>query len=263
MTLLYLLTSAMVLRSLKIGEVGTRPAVHLIRMAATIHLGLLLYHGATLSQIHQTDLCEGLGFGMLLMLAVVSRRNSPPKLSYLVLPAAIVAIAMSELWVPQALLQKSWSARAPWIYAHIGLALVGYAAFAILALGGALYLWQNSLLKRRAASIWSPYCPDLVQLEHIQTRGLYYGLLVFTLAIASGKWSFRILELSPRWNPQEILSLCVWSLFALLVLMRRIPSLRKHITAYGSLAGLALIALTFVALKLVYVDDIHHFGSGP
>lgn len=107
----------------------------------------------------------------------------------------------------------------PWIETHASMALFSYGVFATLALTSAMYLVQNYGLKQKRSKGMVSFLPSILQLDQMNKRLLFMGVVVFTFAISVGmvKWvdDFRQIQ-----NIKLIFSLALWLAYVLVLILR-------------------------------------------
>jgi ABC-type uncharacterized transport system permease subunit len=124
---------------------------------------------------------------------------------------------------------------------HVGLVLAAFAGFTLAAALAAVYLWQDSRLKRRAADILTLRMPSLVMLERLMRRTVAFSLPVLTLGLAAG--FVRLDVRGGTLDPLMAFSVVTWLVYGALLALR--PAGRR--AAYVSLAGFTLVILVRVA----------------
>ncbi len=72
-----------------------------------------------------------------------------------------------------------------WLTAHIALALLGYAALALMALASLLYLVQERALKSKKPRKSYPWLPALGMLDEFIARSMGVGFALITLAVVT------------------------------------------------------------------------------
>jgi len=107
----------------------------------------------------------------------------------------------------------------PWIETHASMALFSYGVFATLALTSAMYLVQNYGLKQKRSKGMVSFLPSILQLDQMNKRLLFMGVVVFTFAISVGmvKWvdDFRQIQ-----NVKLIFALALWLAYVLVLILR-------------------------------------------
>ena len=147
----------------------------------------------------------------------------------------------------------------PFFGIHVALALLGYAAFVVGAGYAFLYLQLYRDLKHGRFSTFFGKLPPLEVLERLMTGALIAGFVALTGAVVSGAlWAQRLYPGSWLHDPKILFTLATWALYALVFLFRRLRRWQGPQTAFASLAGLAAILFSLVAIN-VFFTDFHGF----
>jgi len=132
---------------------------------------------------------------------------------------------------------------------HVGLVLLAFAGFTVAAGLSALYLWQERRLKRRAHGILRVRVPSLAALDDLVARTIAVAVPTLTLGIAVGLG--RLVVSGGRFDPVIAVTLATWAVYGAFLVLHYGAGWRGRRSA-----GLALVALTFVAVTL----PIAHFS---
>ncbi|MBV9126826.1 MAG: cytochrome c biogenesis protein CcsA [Verrucomicrobia bacterium] len=74
----------------------------------------------------------------------------------------------------------------PWLEFHAAFSVLAYGAFALAAISGALYLWQERQLKSRHLGVAFFQLPPIGDLGRVNGRLLALGFALLTLGLAAG-----------------------------------------------------------------------------
>ena len=131
---------------------------------------------------------------------------------------------------------------------HITLATIGAAAFALAALCAALYLLQESRLrKHRFGPLFFLRTPPLETLDALEHRAVAFGLPIFTAAlIAGGAWA----DPSAGLRPEYLIATLTWIVFFGLLVARFRSGWRGRAAARLTLVGFGSCA-TVLGIYLV------------
>ena len=141
----------------------------------------------------------------------------------------------------------------PLFGAHVFLALLGYAAFAVAASYGFLFLSLYSELKGRRFTLFYGRLPPLEVLERMMTLALLVGFLALTGSVLTGGiWTVRG-EHEVAWarDPLILMTVATWVLYGFVLLLRRARQWRGRQTAIASLAGLGIIVGSLLVVRLM------------
>ncbi len=142
---------------------------------------------------------------------------------------------------------------------HVSLALVGYAAFAVAAVYAFLFLQLYRDLKAGRFSTFYGKLPPLAVLERMMLIALSAGFVALTGAVASGAlWAERLYPKDWLHDPKILATLLTWLIYGLALLLRRLRRWQGRQTALASLAGLATILFSLVAVNL-FLTGFHGF----
>jgi ABC-type uncharacterized transport system permease subunit len=132
---------------------------------------------------------------------------------------------------------------------HVFLALLGYAAFAVAASYGFLFLRLYRELKRARFSVFYGKLPPLEVLERMMTGALAVGFVALTAALLDSALLLRQLA-GAEWraDPMTLLTLATWALYGSALLLRRARRWQGRQTAVASLAGISVILISLVAV---------------
>jgi ABC-type uncharacterized transport system permease subunit len=132
---------------------------------------------------------------------------------------------------------------------HVGLVLLAFAGFTLIAALSALYLWQERRLKQRATTILRRPAPSLATLDGLSLRLAAFSLPALTLGIAVG--IVRLARNGDSVDALVVATLVTWVVWAayLVVRLRGIAGRRA---AYLALAGFLLVIVVRLALPATH-----------
>ena len=135
-----------------------------------------------------------------------------------------------------------------WLTAHIALALLGYAALALMALASVLYLFQERALKSKRPRRSSAWLPALGVLDEFIAKAMGAGFALITLAVVTAStWAF--IQLGTAWisQPGIAISFFTWGVYLLLVCLRTTVGWRGRKAAVMTVIVLCFSAATWAA----------------
>jgi ABC-type uncharacterized transport system permease subunit len=135
-----------------------------------------------------------------------------------------------------------------WLTAHIALALLGYAALALMALASALYLFQERALKSKRPRRSYAWLPALGVLDEFIAKAMGAGFALITLAVVTAStWAF--IEHKTAWisQPGIAISFFTWGVYLLLVCLRTTVGWRGRKAAVMTVIVLCFSAATWAA----------------
>jgi ABC-type uncharacterized transport system permease subunit len=159
-------------------------------------------------------------------------------LGALTAPIIFLILLLTQILVPDQL-----ATRFPKSYAlelHAALNILAYGALGLAGLTGAVFLIQESWLKRKQFTGWLSHLPSLHELARVQRHLLAYGLILLTLGLVAGLfiWGTR------NWM---ILgwAIGVWVLYVSLLILNSLQRLSSRKTALFSLLIYVILLSTF------------------
>ena len=138
-----------------------------------------------------------------------------------------------------------------WVTAHITCSIASYAAFLAACVSGALFLVQERQLKAKHMGALFRSIPSLESLDRLNVWAIAAGFGLFTLALlcalagrhdATGRWML---------DPAEGLAYLTWVVYAVLLIVRLLATLRGHKVALLSVLGFGFALFTFVEIHLM------------
>jgi HemX protein len=136
---------------------------------------------------------------------------------------------------------------------HVFLALVGYAAFAVAASYGFLFLRLYRELKGSRFSVFYGKLPPLEVLERMMSGALVVGFLALTAALMDGIVWAELLAVDWQHDPMILATVATWALYGAALLLRKMRRWQGRQTALASLAGLAVIVVSLVAVHTLVI----------
>jgi ABC-type uncharacterized transport system permease subunit len=138
---------------------------------------------------------------------------------------------------------------------HVSLALLGYAAFVVAAGYGFLFLELYRELKAGRFSTFYGKLPPLEVLDRMMTGALVVGFVALSGAVVLGVlWAEQTFPREWLHDPKILFTLATWALYGLALVLRRLRRWRGRQTAVASLAGLAAILFSLLAVNLLFSD---------
>jgi ABC-type uncharacterized transport system permease subunit len=121
-----------------------------------------------------------------------------------------------------------------------------------------LFLQLYRELKAGRFSTFYGKLPPLEVLERMMIAALSAGFITLTGAVITGAfWAERLYHNGWLHDPKILITLATWALYAAALLLRRLQRWQGRQTALASLAGLAAILFSLVAVN--FFSDFHIF----
>jgi ABC-type uncharacterized transport system permease subunit len=134
---------------------------------------------------------------------------------------------------------------------HVGLVLAAFAGFTLAAGLAAVYLWQESRLKRHAPDVLRVRAPSLGTLDRLMGRTVVVALPALTAGVGIGLG--RLESEGARIDAVMAVTLAMLAIYAVFVFLRYEAGWRGRRTAYLALAGFALV----IAIRLGSIPLSH------
>jgi HemX protein len=130
----------------------------------------------------------------------------------------------------------------PWMETHAAVSLMAYAAFALAAVTGVMFLIQERLLKRHRMTALFYQLPPIHELGRVISRLILWGVLLLSVGLAA---SFKLALPS---SPKLITAWVVWGLYVVMAVIMRWHMLGARQSAWLAVVG---FGVPFASLWLV------------
>jgi len=225
-----------------------RVALGAISLGAVFHLVALVEDGLAVGHFPTTNLRESaslLAFLLAGAFLLVHWRYRFQSLSVLLFPLIFV------LTLPAALDRgaDTWQLpilRTAWLYLHVSLIVLGFAAFFLTFAAGVMYLIQERELKSKRPRAFYYRLPPLEAIDDLAYKSLSIGFPFITLGIVSGAiWASAVW--GPSWptDPKIAWSFATWVIYLLLLCARWVVGWRGRKAAYFAIVGFVAILVTW------------------
>jgi len=216
--------------------------------------GLFISGHVTQAMVHNSEsLLAFLIMAVFMITYLIYKTTSP---GIIVFPLVFLLTFMAATR-QQPFITMSGTLRTSWLFAHIGLIFIGYAALVLSFCASVLYLIQQHSLKAKRASGILSRLPALEDIDQIGYRSLLLGFPFMTLGLIAGsivaQATYGRLDLL---DPKIFLSLLMWAVYMVMVFTRWNAGWRGRRAAY--LATGAVIAAV-IAWSANYYSAIHGF----
>src|SRR5215470_12413205 len=147
--------------------------------------------------------------------------------------------------------------RSHWIYIHVPLVFLGYAALFIAFAAAIMYLIQERALKSKHPVRFYNWLPSLEVCDDLAYRSLAIGFPLITVGIITGAlWAEGARYVWER-DTKVWFSLLTWCVYLLLIFYRLIAGWRGRKAAYLYIVGFIGVLATFLGV----VGGIHTFNQ--
>lgn len=240
-------------------ELLTKVALHAVYLGAIFHFvslteGVFAADHVTAAMVHSSEsLLAFLMMVVFLLVFLIYKTTSP---GIIIFPLVFLLTFMAATR-QQPFLVTSPGMRTSWLFAHIGLIFLGYAALVLSFCASVLYLIQQRSLKAKRATGILARLPALEDIDQIGYRALLLGFPFMTLGLIAGsvvaESTYGRIDFQ---DPKILLSLLMWSVYLIMVYTRWIAGWRGRKAAV--LASVAFAAAV-VAWAANYFSTIHRF----
>jgi ABC-type uncharacterized transport system permease subunit len=221
-------------------------ALALILHAVAIGQAIVRRDGLDLSFVNALSLVAGLAVLAAWLTGVL---RTLPGVAAVVLPVAAVCALLPPLALSH---HRVAFTGEPWAAVHIGVALVAYALFVVVALQALVMTGLEKRLHRGEADAAAVATPPLLTLERYMFRLLTVGFVLLTLTLASGMlFSEEIFGKAVTFTHKNVFSVAGWIAFAVLLFGRWRYGWRGRTALKWILAGTLLLVLGYLGSKFV------------
>jgi ABC-type uncharacterized transport system permease subunit len=220
-------------------------ALALALHAIAIWLAIVRSDGLDLSFVNALSLVAGLAVLAAWLSGVL---RALPGVAAVVLPVAAACALLPPLAASP---HRFTFGGDPWAEAHIGVALIAYALFVVVALQALVVTGLEKRLHRGLAE--GPRAtPPLLTLERYMFRLLGVGFVLLTATLASGMlFSEEIFGKAVPLNHKNVFSVAGWLAFAILLVGRWRFGWRGRTATKWIVSGTLLLVLGYLGSKFV------------
>jgi cytochrome c-type biogenesis protein CcsB len=218
-------------------------------VAAVFHLVSLVEEGMALGRFPVANLYQSsslIGLLITVLFLLVYWRYKFESLAVFVFPIVFLFTFVASLGHPV----EPWSSatlRSSWLFVHVVLALLGYAALCLTCVAGIMYLIQERELKSKKPRAFYYRLPPLGTLDDLSYRTMAVGFALITLGLIAGSiWGF--VEWGTRWvvDSKIILAFVTWAIYLAMIFARWTIGWRGRKAAYAAIVGFGCAALTWL-----------------
>ncbi len=180
-------------------------------------------------------------------------------------PFAFLAMAYASISTD---INKSISPLVPalqsnWLIAHVVTCFIGYAAFAVAAGLGVMYLLKNEALKSTETNQSGilTALPSLKILDSITHKVMIFGFIWLTIGIITGAvWANSAWGTYWSWDPKETWSLITWFIYAITLHARYTRGWGGTRIAWLAILGFLSVIFTYYGVNFL-LSGLHSYGS--
>ncbi|MBU0945651.1 MAG: c-type cytochrome biogenesis protein CcsB [Proteobacteria bacterium] len=150
-----------------------------------------------------------------------------------------------------------------WLIAHVVTCFIGYAAFAVAAGLGVMYLIKNMSESRQTTNDQSILgtLPALKVLDDITHKTMVFGFLWLSVGIITGAiWANSAWGTYWSWDPKETWSLITWFIYAITLHARYTRGWGGTRIAWLAIFGFISVIFTYYGVNFL-LSGLHSYGS--
>lgn len=149
-----------------------------------------------------------------------------------------------------------------WLIAHVVTCFVGYAAFAVAAALGIMYLLKNkSTGDDTTSSSISSRLPSPTVIDDIIHKTMVFGFIWLTGGIITGAiWANSAWGTYWSWDPKETWSLITWFFYAIILHARYTRGWSGTRIAFLAIFGFISVLFTYYGVNFL-LSGLHSYGS--
>ncbi len=151
-----------------------------------------------------------------------------------------------------------------WLLAHVVTCFIGYAAFAVAAGLGIMYLLKNMSSTRKTTNDSSLLgtLPALKVIDDITHKTMVFGFLWLSVGIITGAiWANSAWGTYWSWDPKETWSLITWFFYAITLHARYTRGWGGTRIAWLAIGGFVSVIFTYYGVNFL-LSGLHSYGSG-
>ncbi len=149
-----------------------------------------------------------------------------------------------------------------WLIAHVITCFVGYAAFAVAAALGIMYLLKSRTQHPVEPMQVTERLPPLEFIDDLIHKTMIFGFIWLTAGIITGAiWANSAWGTYWSWDPKETWSLITWFLYAITLHARYTRGWNGKRMAYLALFGFISVLFTYYGVNFL-LSGLHSYGSG-
>lgn len=146
-----------------------------------------------------------------------------------------------------------------WLIAHVVTCFIGYAAFAVAAGLGIMYLLKQPTDSRTRSQAGS--LPDLKIIDDLTHKTIVFGFMWLSAGIITGAiWANEAWGTYWSWDPKETWSIITWFFYASILHARFTRSWRGRRIAWMAIVGFLAVFFTYFGVNF-FLSGLHSYGS--
>ncbi len=150
-----------------------------------------------------------------------------------------------------------------WLIAHVITCFVGYAAFAVAAALGVMYLFKSRTQPTQTPlTTQLDHLPALSFIDDLIHKTMIFGFIWLSAGIITGAiWANSAWGTYWSWDPKETWSLITWFFYAITLHARYTRGWAGKRIAFLAILGMASVLFTYYGVNFL-LSGLHSYGSG-
>ena len=262
----FLYIAALVFRNTKIGVIATWFTVAAL-LIQTVGIGLRWAESYQMGIGHAplTNMYESVVFfawTIVLFYLGIEWKFKTRTIGAFAVPLAFLAMAYASFGpINKGINPLIPALQSNWLLAHVVTCFVGYAAFAIAAALGLMYLIKSRSGAATGES-GAGVLPPLKVLDDIIHKSIIFGFIWLSAGIITGAiWANSAWGTYWSWDPKETWSLITWFVYAITLHARYTRGISGKTIAWLSIVGLLAVIFTYYGVNFL-LAGLHSYGSG-
>ena len=265
-TVLY--TAILVFKMPKLGSIATvfTALAWLVQTAGLILRWVESYHMG-IGHAPLTNMYESVVFfswTIILLYLLIEWKFKTRIIGAFAVPFAFLAMAYASFSTD---LSKTISPLVPalqsnWLIAHVVTCFVGYAAFAVAAALGIMYLLKGETKEStESATTLIGRLPSRTVIDDIIHRTMVFGFIWLSGGIITGAiWANSAWGTYWSWDPKETWSLITWFFYAIILHARYTRGWSGRRIAFLAIFGFVSVLFTYYGVNFL-LSGLHSYGS--
>ncbi len=270
-TLTYLLASflyigVLIFKARFLGKIATIFTIGAL-LVQTIGIGLRWYESYQLGIGHAplSNMYESVVFfawTIVLFYLGVEFRFKNKSIGAFAIPLAFLAMAYASFApINRGITPLVPALQSNWLLAHVITCFVGYAAFAVAAALGIMFIIKYYSSSAQTDEHTTSILPSLELLDDIIHKSMIFGFIWLSAGIITGAvWANSAWGTYWSWDPKETWSLITWFVYAFTLHARYTRGMKGITIAWLSLIGLAAVIFTYYGVNFL-LSGLHSYGS--